>query len=353
MRRAADGLWKNTWPSARNGGNRGGASKRVARRRLDGAFSRGFAAAQRQLSQSIVLFSELGDCAGEAEAQSNLASNLFYMGEVEEGERVATRALSLARVAGDPYVTGYCLQTFGDQCASRGEFDRARALLGEGVEILRAIDHAPSLAFALAKLGNLLLQQGDLAAARAALEQSHALHLRMGEGMGVDHTLLRLGWLTHHEGSDVEAASLLAQSLTIAEEAGYVPEEALALSMLARLALRRGETDRAFELFANGLWRGLRVQAHDATANCLEGLAGVAIDRHEPARAASLLGAADRIRKAAARPIAPIELPEYRKIVDTVHAGWANGNSLVRGNVGRTLTEDEITNEVMNRVRGH
>jgi tetratricopeptide (TPR) repeat protein len=310
------------------------------------------AAAQRQLSQSVALFTELGDCAGQAEAQSNLASNLFYMGEVEEGERIATRALSLARVAGDPYVTGYCLQTFGDQCASRGEFDRARALLGEGVEILRAIDHAPSLAFALAKLGNLLLQQGDLVAARAALEQSHAVHLRMGEGMGVDHTLLRLGWLTHHEGNDVEAASLLAQSLTIAEEAGYVPEEALALSLLGKLASRRGETDRAFELFENGLLRGLRVQAHDANANCLEGLAGIAIDRQKPAHAASLLGAADRIREGAARPIAPIELQEHQRIVDTAHALLGEQEFIRAWELGRTMTEDEIKNEVMNPVRG-
>jgi len=309
-------------------------------------FQGDYAAARGQLTQSVALFRELGDRAGEAEALSNLASNLFYMGEAVESERVAERALDLARVAGDPYIAGHCLQSFGDQCASRGDFDRARALLSESVEILRSIDHAPSLAFALAKLGNLLLQQGDLEAARASLEQAHAVHLRMGEGMGVDHTLLRLGWLTHHEGNNTEAASLLGQSLTIAEELGFVPEAALALSLLGRLALERGETDRAFELFADGLLRARQVQAHDATANCLEGLAKVAIDRARPTNAARLLGAAERIREGAVRPLAPIEQPDYARVIDELREMLPEPELTAAWETGRAMTPEQLRIDV-------
>jgi predicted ATPase/DNA-binding winged helix-turn-helix (wHTH) protein len=310
-------------------------------------FQGDYIAAQRQLTQSIALFQELDDHVGEAEALSNLASNLFYMGQVEEGERVAARALDLARAAGDPYVTGYCLETFGDQCASRGDFDRARALLFEGVEILRSIDHAPSLAFALAKLGNLVLQQGDLVSARAALEQAHALHLRMGEGMGVDHTLLRLGRLTYHEGNDAEATLLVARSLTIAEEAGYVPEAALALSLLGRLAARRGDADGAAKLLTDGLLRSQQVQAHYAAANCLEGLAQIAIDRARPSHAARLLGAAERIREGANRPLAPIEQPEYLRVVGALRSMLPEPELTAAWEAGRAMTASEVRNEAM------
>jgi tetratricopeptide (TPR) repeat protein len=307
------------------------------------------AAAQRQLTQSVALFSALGDRAGEAEALSNLAGNLIYIGEADEGERVGARALELARAAGDPYVTGYCLQTFGDQCASRGAFARAGALLGEGVAVLRTLGHEQSLAFALAKLGNLLLQQGELAAARTALEEAYALHRRLGEGLGIDHTLLRLGWLTHHEGDDAQAVPLLEHSLTIAERAGFVPEAALALSMLGRLALQRGEPNRAAQLLTDGLVRSLRVRSHDACANCLEGLAMVAIQRHRPTSGARLLGAAERIREGAVRPLAPIDLPDYRSAVRALHSALKKAEFDAAWKRGRAMTTEEVSAEALNR----
>jgi hypothetical protein len=164
--------------------------------------------------------------------------------------------------------------------------------------------------------------------------------------MGVDHTLLRLGWLTHHEGNNTEAASLLAQSLTIAEEAGFVPEAALALSLLGRLALERGETDRAFELLADGLLRGRQVQAHDATANCLEGLAKVALDRARPTNAARLLGAAERIREDAVRPLPPIEQSEYARVVDALREMLPDAELTAAWETGRAMTPEQLRIDV-------
>ena len=273
------------------------------------------AAATRQLNESLALFAALADRAGEAEASCNLASNLVYVGEAGAGERLAERALELARLAGDPYVTSYCLQTFGDLLAGGGNFGRARALLDEGVALLRTLGHEPNLAFALAKLGYLLLQHGELRPARIALEEARALHERIGDGFGIEHTLLRLGWLTHHEGDDVVAGALLERSLANSELAGFAPEAALALSMLGQLAVTRGEFEFAETLLMQGLTYAREVKAHDASANCLEGLAMLARQRGKTGLAAQLLGAADRIREGAHRPLPPIELPGRRRFV--------------------------------------
>ena len=315
-------------------------------------FQGDYEAARLQLTKSVALSSQLGDRAGEAEALSNLASYLIYRGDAEEGARTAARALELARAAGDPYVTGYCLQAFGDQCASRGDFTRARALLDEGVALLRGLGRTPSLAFALAKLGSLMLQQGELAAARVALEEARALHQTMGEGLGIDHTLLRLGWLTHHEGDDAEAVPLLERSFTIAEQAGFVPEAALALSLLGRLALLRGDPERAVELLMDGLRRSQRVQAHDAHANCLEGLAMAALQRHRPTSAARLLGAAERIREAAELPLAPVEQPEHRRVVRELRAALRKPELLAAWKRGREMSADDVAIEALSVQSG-
>jgi predicted ATPase/DNA-binding winged helix-turn-helix (wHTH) protein len=271
------------------------------------------AAAQRYLKESAELHHTLADTAGEAEALMNLAASELYLGDTDEARLVATHALDLARRSNDPYVASYCMQTFGDLCASLGDYESGRSLLNEGVALLRTLGHEQSLAFALAKLGSLLLNQGELSLARPALEEAHALHQRLGEGLGIDHTLLRLGWLAHHEGNDEEAKQLLERSLAIAEQAGFVPEAAMATSMLGMLALDGGEIDRAAELLECGLREAVAVRAHDVCASCLEGLAIVVKERGDPSRAAELVGAASALRRATLRPLHHVERNRYER----------------------------------------
>jgi non-specific serine/threonine protein kinase len=174
----------------------------------------------------------------------------------------------------------------------------------------------------------------------------------MGEGLGIDHTLLRLGWLTHHEGDDAEAVPLLERSFTIAEQAGFVPEAALALSLLGRLALLRGDPERAVELLMDGLRRSQRVQAHDAHANCLEGLAMAALQRHRPTSAARLLGAAERIREAAELPLAPVEQPEHRRVVRELRAALRKPELLAAWKRGREMSADDVAIEALSVQSG-
>ena len=310
-------------------------------------FQGDYEAAQDRLSRSVALFSELGDAAAHAEAVCNLARCRFYFGAPEEGERLAALAVDTARKGGDSFAVSYCLEVAGEQRANGGDFAGGLALLSEAIGLLRSIGHEARLAFTLAKFGDVHLRSGNLAEARVALEEAYALHQRLGDGLGVDHTLLRLGWLAHHEGRDAEGEAQLARSIDIGLQAGFLPEAALALAMLGRIALERGDLQRATSLLQDGLRRGLSVRALDACAAGLEGLAAVAAHNGEAARTAWLAGAAERVREGARRPLAPIERPAHERMLRAARKVLGKAGFEAALQRGRGMSLDDAVREAM------
>ena len=89
----------------------------------------------------------------------------------------------------------------------------------------------------------------------------------------------------------------------------------MALAMLGRIALERGDVQRAVSLLQDGLRRGHSVRALDACAMGLEGLAVVVAQNGDAASAVALAGAAERVREGARRPLAPIERPAHERML--------------------------------------
>ena len=310
-------------------------------------FQGDYETAEAQLSRSVALFAGTDDAAGEAEALCNLARCRFYFGDADEGTRLAALAVDTARKSRDPFVISYCLEVAGEQRANGGDFAGGLALLTEATALLRPIGHEQRLAFTLAKLGDAQLRSGDLARARLALEEAYALHNRLGDGLGVDHTLLRLGWLAHHEGRDADAEARLTRGVEIALRAGFVPEAALALAMLGRIALQGGDVPRATSLLHDALRRGHSVRALDACAAALEGIAAVAVQQNGAEPAAHLIGAAEQVREGARRPLAPIERSAHEQTLRAVRQALGKAGFEAARKRGRAMHLDDAVHEAL------
>ena len=104
-----------------------------------------------------------------------------------------------------------------------------------------------------------------------------------------------------------------------------------------RWRTRRATTGRATALYEESLALRRELGNKHGLAECLEGLAGVAVAQRQLERAARLLGAAETLREATGAPLSPRERVRYDRDVSTVRAGlgeaafaaaWATGKAM-------------------------
>jgi DNA-binding CsgD family transcriptional regulator len=135
-------------------------------------------------------------------------------------------------------------------------------------------------------LGFLLALRGDLDVARSIFEAKIAEERRRGD-IGVGGTLCQLAWLEIQAGKWPRAQRAAEESLELAREVGDVVTEVYAQRWLTKLAVLRGEAERARELASEGLRLADVAQAPVAGAQILSdlGLLELSLDEAEAAAA--------------------------------------------------------------------
>ena len=103
------------------------------------------------------------------------------------------------------------------------------------------------------------------------------------------------------------------------------------------MAHEQGDDGRATALYEESLALRRELGDKHGLAECLEGLAGVAVAQRQLEHAARLLGAAEALREATGAPLSPRERVRYDRDVSAVHAGldeaafaaaWATGKAM-------------------------
>ena len=125
------------------------------------------------------------------------------------------------------------------------------------------------------------------------------------------------------------------QSLVIRRELGEVRDIAISLTILGRIAAAGGDRPRARALYAESVPLHQQTGSRWGQAYVLEGMAGLLVDER-PTDALRLAGAADELRLAIGRPIAPVERPIMDRLLasarrrlsakqqQTLWADWAS-----------------------------
>ena len=209
-----------------------------------------------------------------------------------ERGRLSDRGLAEALVAGGE------LARFAGRLEWAIELKEELASLPDDVAL--GVRRPNRKAATLADLCEIALVQDDLARARAYAEASAAA----GGGARAD---LCFGELALRSGALDEAEAKGLAALTRLGEGSY--NHACALELLGEAARRAGDGEEAGERFVDGLVEFAAIGDGGGVADCLDGLARLAVD---PDRAARLHGAAERIRTSRGRrPIrSDVPLPD-------------------------------------------
>jgi len=117
-----------------------------------------------------------------------------------------------------------------------------------------------------------------------------------------------------------------------------------ALNRLGMVAHTQGDDGRATALYEESLTLCRELGDKHGLAECLEGLAGMAVAQQHLERAARLLGAAETLREAIGAPLSSRERVRYDRDVSAMRAGLGEAAFAAAWAAGKaTLPEQGIT----------
>ena len=221
----------------------------------------------------------------------------FRSGFYQEGQRWIEQALAVveqvppevqARVYGAAGVFKWALAALHDSTAGLRYDEQALALYRE------LGDERNAAWTEIFVAGHWIGREGGYAAVAARAESAVRSLREMGDRLGVAQGLNVLGELARTDGHDELARAYYEEALTIARDTGDRLREMLQLENLGFLAQRAEADEEAERFFREALKIALELDSAFTSAYVFLVLAGAYV-RQAPARAATLIGAGERI----------------------------------------------------------
>lgn len=230
----------------------------------------------------------IGDDAELVQVLLALGGNaLWHLGEYDAAKTLLREALDLAQAAGDGRATARALHGLANISLYRGESGEAEQQYQQSLAIRRDVGDELGVANSLNNLGIIAANGGDGAKGEDLFRQSLAIRRRLGDVSGVAVVVNNLGYMAAERDDLSTARRLFDQSLDLRRELGDRLGMAVSLNNLADLARRESDTT-----LATGLYRQSLRLAHEAgnrreAATALVGLAAVAGTVERAARLAT------------------------------------------------------------------
>jgi len=294
--------------------------------------------------KSLALHRELGDTVGIANALDNLGSCARLRCQYAMARSQLEAAAVLFQEVGDPWKQGRCLTELARLFMAYGEYERARALLDESLEIYRTLGVQARIGWVLYLQAQLCFLSGDdLATAQSLAEQSLPLIREGGYTWNSIGPLELLGQIFLQQGKTARAGELCEESLATVQELGgkHIHRDMLLLS-LARVVARQGDLAAAQQLYRKSQALARAMGTNESIAFCLEGLAAVVAAQGELRWAARLWGTAEAQREALGTPLPPVYRADYERAVAAARTQLGEEFFAAAWAEGRTMTLDEV-----------
>lgn len=214
----------------------------------------GYEGAVARFQESLALWREAGDRAGEANALHGLARAKTNLGRYEEARALAAESLALEDRLGDPQGIATSLNTLGEIARAEGDYERAAEHYDKCLGLFRRIGDAAASVSMLHNLGHAALARGRDREAEDFFAEALRLAAGLKDQMGVCHMLSGLAGVATHRGHAPCAAWLLGAAERARDLGGYIRERVDQAAFDRDLATtRRALDDATFqELWARG-----------------------------------------------------------------------------------------------------
>jgi predicted ATPase len=180
----------------------------------------------------------------EGRSLGNLGLISSKLGQYPKARSQTSRALAIARQAGDGEGECRCLALLGDIAWMAGDLPEAQARLGEARDLSRQVGDRQAEISSLQDLGNVAIELGDFSAARARYEEALTIARELGHRHAETNLLANLG-LVAGMGDQLDARAKYTEALRLAREHGFRREEATSIGNLGDIANNLGEYEEA------------------------------------------------------------------------------------------------------------
>jgi hypothetical protein len=173
---------------------------------------------------------------------------------------------------------------------------------------------------------------------------------KLDDSRMIAHALANLGEVKHHQGDLVGAEKLYQESLALFRDLGDRRGTAFVLYQLGRVSLIRHDANEAAARFNESLVLRQHVGETAAVIETLEGLAGAACVRGDPALGVRIFAATEALRLAIDAPLAASYSEERDRFLAQARGSVGEAMFAQEWNRGGTLSLDQAVAEAMTGV---
>jgi len=293
--------------------------------------------------QSLALFRELGEAAGEALSLYGLGTIAWMRGNLALARELLEEALTLFRGVDDPWGITSSLISLASVALERCEYASTQARLQESLALSRKLADKRGIANSLLTWAWLLFwSEGAFEQARAMLEESVALFREVGDKELEPLGELLLGFVAFLQGEYTRARSQLEEGLALFRTMGSQRGMALGLQFLGLLTFAQGEAGTARALLEESLVLFRTMGNQSMITHCLASVAIVAMAQGQRSWGVRLLGAVETVREARGVPRPPVMQGVYEQALASARAGLGEEAFAAVWAEGRKMTPEQV-----------
>jgi phosphoribosyl 1,2-cyclic phosphodiesterase/tetratricopeptide (TPR) repeat protein/anti-anti-sigma regulatory factor len=261
--------------------------------------------------ESIQLYEQIDDVAGQVAPYIYLGIGHFYLGNWVEAGEAFNKSLDIAREIGDVDGQSRASNNLALIYMARGDWEQAQEIFEQNCAIWKQIGMAKDEAKTLNKLAQLHTYKEELSEAQSCLTRSQMIFEEVGADDYRPELERSWGAFYLHSGQLDQALSHIQRSITLAEQQHNPLEEAKSYRLLGKIHLARQEPEQAGLVLQHSLDTLTRLESKYEVAKTRLWLAKLALINQSMAEAQENL---QRAKAVFEKLKAQADLPELHKL---------------------------------------